>query len=318
MAEGSDEALFEELCRLYWLKPADVPWDFEVLSYVRDRIPASGTIIDVGCGDGIVTSLALGGKLPATYDRYARVEAGYQHIGPGQANDLFANTLVGTSLRGQRRQVDIGIDPKDYHLDAARQTGTYRTVLKETCESMSLPPRSVDLAMAIFALYWVDDLTLAVRNIAEALVPGGSLVTVMPTEFNSAMHGASLLHETYQAMGVEHGVRWFGEMEGNRRRFINRHAGSAAHWGEFFGGFGLRVVDLRPAIHFQRFMIQDTFQRGLFPYFLECSRTATTPEARAAFIDAFTKPVARAILRTTDARKTTEPGAYYLITLVKS
>ena len=312
-----DEALFDELCRLYWLKPADVPWDFEVLSYVNARIPSSGTIVDLGCGDGIVSSLALGGKLPPSYDRYARLVPGHQRIGPGQAGDLFERAQVGTPLTGQRRQIDIGVDPKDYHLDAARSTGTYRSVLKATCEAMTLAPASVDLAMAVFALYWVDDLQRAVTNIAGALKPGGALVTVMPTEFNRDMHGTSVLLEAYRSMGTSFGPGWFAEMEGDRRRFINRHAGDPAHWTRFFGSVGLRVVDLRPCIDFRRFFIQDTFQRGLFPYLLACSDAVKTADERRAFIETFTKPVARAIMRDTEALKEKEPGAYYLMELRK-
>lgn len=314
---GPDHELFDELCRLYWLKPADVPWDFEVLSYVRARIPRSGTVVDLGCGDGIVTSLALGGKLPSTYNRYAGLVGGYQRIGPGQAGDLFEHTLVGAPLTGQRRQVDIGVDPKDYHLEAARRTATYRTLLKAPCEEMALEPASVDLAMAIFALYWVDDLQRSVTNIAAALKPGGSLVTVMPTEYNRDMHGTGILLDAYRSMGTKFGIEWFAEMEGSRRGFINRHAGSAAHWTTFFADFGLKVEDLCPCIHFRRFFVQDTFQRGMFPYLLACAEAVKTPDERADFIETFTKPIARAILRDTDAGKDIEPSAYYLLSLRK-
>jgi len=312
-----EEDLFGQLCRLYWLKPADVPWDFEVLSYVRARIPVAGVVLDVGCGDGIASSLALGGTLPLTYDRYAALTGKYQRIGPGQADDLFENKLTGVAVTGQFRQIDIGVDPKEYHLQAARMTNTYCTLLRATCEEINLPPGSVDFAMAIFSLYWVDDLTRAVRNIASALRSGGEFVTVMPTEFNGEMHGTNLLLEAYKANGARMGMTWFSAMEGNRRQFVNRHAGSRTHWEDFFGRFGLRMVAAEPCIHFQRFFLQDTFQRGLFPYFLACSDEVKTPEERMIFIEKFTKPVARAILTETNALKEKEPSAYYLLTLRK-
>lgn len=91
-----EEELFNQLCRLYWLKPADIPCDFEVLSYLIPRIPSSGTILDIGCGDGIVSSLAVGGKLDTSYNRYAALTGKYQTIGPNQTNDLFEKRQIGT------------------------------------------------------------------------------------------------------------------------------------------------------------------------------------------------------------------------------
>jgi hypothetical protein len=113
------------------------------------------------------------------------------------------------------------------------------------------------------------------------------------------------------------GATWFEEMEGNRRQFINRHAGSADHWRRFFGEFGFAVRDVEACIHFRRFFLQDTFQRGLFPYFRACAQAVKTPEERGVFIETFTKPVARAILEETDGLRGREPSAYFLLTLVK-
>jgi SAM-dependent methyltransferase len=318
MQGAADEALFDQLCRLYWLKPADVPFDFEVLSYVRARLPARGAVLDIGCGDGIVSSLVVGGRLPPGYDRYAGVTGTYQKIGPGQADDIFANALVGTPLSGQARRIDIGVDPKAYHVEAARLTGTYDRLLLATCEGMTLTPASVDFAMAIFALYWVDDLRGAVANIVAALKPGATFVTVMPTELNRDMHGANALLDAYRAGPHAMPVRWFTEMQGNRRDFINRHAGTVDHWTSFFGELGLRVVDATACLHFRRFFLQDTFQRGLFPYVRACSAAAKTAEARASFVETFTKPVARAILDDTGRVEEDEPAAYYLLTLVRA
>src|SRR2546430_16594638 len=59
------------------------------------------------------TLFRSGGRLPLSYDRYAGVTGKYQRIGPGQSNDLFENTLVGTNLTVQSRQIDIGVDPKE-------------------------------------------------------------------------------------------------------------------------------------------------------------------------------------------------------------
>lgn len=313
-----EEELFDQLCRLYWLKPADIPCDFEVLSYLTRRVPLSGVILDIGCGDGIVSSLVVGGKLSPSYNRYAALSGKYQKIGPNQTHDLFENAQVGTKLSGQLRRIDIGVDPKDYHIDAARMTGSYNTLLKTTCESMDVAAESVDFAMAMFSLYWMDSLEQAAKNIAMALKEGGELVTIMPSEFNRHMHGANILSDAFKQTDTMMGTRWFAEMEGNRREFINRHSGSPQHWSNFFEQFGLKLVDLQPCMHFQRFFLQDTFQRGLFPYLLACSEAVRSPDERQAFIEKFTKPVARAIKLETDDLREKEVSAYYLLTLRKS
>lgn len=224
---------------------------------------------------------------------------------------------TGTTLSGQIRSIDIGVDPKDYHLDAARMTGTYKTLLKTTCETMDVAPQSVDFAMAIFSLYWADSLEQAAKNIAAVLRNGAQLVTLMPAESNQHMHGANILSDSFRKTG-QISTRWFAEMEGNRREFINRHSGNPQHWSAFFKKCGLELVDVKPCMHFQRFFLQDTFQRGLFPYLLACSEAVRSSADRQDFIQKFTKPVARAIKAETDDLRDKEPSAYYLLTLRKA
>jgi SAM-dependent methyltransferase len=312
-----NETFFRNLCKLYWLKPADVCFDHEVLAHVDTYRPRNGTYLDIGCGDGIVSGLLMGGEIGDDYDRYSEIEGRYQTIGPNQSSDLFENKITGTPLSNLERQIDLGFDPKEYHLRAARSTGAYAQVRQSTCESFS-EGRKFSFAFAIFALYWVDNLEAAVNSIAKSLDDDGMFVTVMPSEFNTHMHIADVLANHYKQLPLEAAAGWFSEMAGERKYFLNRHAGTAAHWKEYFRKFGLNLINVHPVLSYRRYVTQDGFQRGMFPHFLRCSKVVKTAAERKEFVRTFTRPVAESIFEETNKLEGKEPPAYYVLAFRKA
>ncbi|MBI3174079.1 MAG: class I SAM-dependent methyltransferase [Chloroflexi bacterium] len=148
--------LLIDFLRVYAFQPATALWRAVEVDVFRRHIPDSGTCLDLGCGDGKLTSI------------------------------LFAQTPLG--------QLNfIGIDADE---DETRQAGVNNFYSRvHTCLASQIPEasESIDHIISNSVLEHIPDIEPVIAEAARLLKPGGTFTFSVPsTGFHECLHGPLL------------------------------------------------------------------------------------------------------------------------------
>lgn len=136
----------------------------------------------------------------------------------------------------------VGIDPTRALIDRARELdprGDYRLASAET---MDVAPNSFDLVVSYLTLIDIPDLATAVRNMADALRSGGTLLVANLTSFTTA------------AMPDE----WITDNHGQRRFSMDRYLEERAVWVAFKKNTAIRILNWhRPLSTYMRLFLEN-------------------------------------------------------------
>lgn len=127
-------------------------WQFSMArkALISMQIPANASILDIGCGDGRFTK-------------------------------YFSSTIPDGTV--------IGLDPNPSML-AAAQTNTLPNLSFVLGNAENLPFKNkFDRIVAFNSLHWVSETELALKEVRDALLPGGQvLILVVPVQVRSPLH----------------------------------------------------------------------------------------------------------------------------------
>jgi len=127
------EQIYDELLYAYWLRPESALFRFveaKILLGMKKKY-LKYPVLDLGCGDGIFTSILFGGKINKNYDSYSGVDF--------SQNDVF-NTKAAIPKDFFERKppaIGFGLDIKENSAENARKLGVYDRV--ETGDARHLP-----------------------------------------------------------------------------------------------------------------------------------------------------------------------------------
>lgn len=158
-----------------WLRPFTGLWDAAVgmqLSKIDFPMPS----LDIGCGDGVFSSIFMGTK----YDEKFDIAAGMKSEG----RDLFDSYEEGKFRQfiteEPPRSFDIGIDIKESLVLKAAESGAYRTTrVDDGVLLKSIPSGTIGSAWSNVIKNF-DDVEMAISNVHRVLKPGGFIVTQLP------------------------------------------------------------------------------------------------------------------------------------------
>jgi SAM-dependent methyltransferase len=118
-------------------------------------VPATGRVLDVGCGDGFVTEV-LASKLGSSWEL-------------------------------------IGVDPDPQEAELASRRPVYHRVLVRSASDTGEPAASYDIVLSNSALEHIPDIEATLREVARVLRPGGSFVFTVPSSsFSDWLGGPGL------------------------------------------------------------------------------------------------------------------------------
>lgn len=151
---GVPRALLARFLAVYPFQPATALFRAVEINQVAGKPFPTGTGIDLGCGDGLLTSIL------------------FDLIGP--------------------RQV-VGIDPDPSEIDAARRLGIYQALYLAPGNAIPFPDSLCDWVFSNSVLEHVDDIPGIFREVARVLKPGGTfLFTVPGNQFHACLGGPLL------------------------------------------------------------------------------------------------------------------------------
>ncbi|CAG0968001.1 Dimethylglycine N-methyltransferase [Anaerolineales bacterium] len=209
-----NQELFIEFLRVYAFQPATAFWRAVEVDVLRKFIPTSGVCLDLGCGDGKLTSI------------------------------LFGNiTATGLTI--------VGIDGDENETQRAAQFHFYARI--HTCLASNIPEdaESFDCVISNSVLEHIKDIEAVIAEVARLLKAGGTFIFTVPSPgFHQCLYGPfnsrasretylqemdrRLAHLYYWSAGewkqtlaqhgliIEHQVEYFNLHEAQRWESISR------------------------------------------------------------------------------------------------
>ncbi len=145
-------SLFVDFLCVYAFQPATAFWRAVEVAALRRYLPMTGTILDLGCGDGKLTSIALGS---------------------------FVNNLI-----------LVGIDSDADETSQAARLGIYHRVF--TCPASRIPEDSAsfDAVISNSVLEHIEDIEETIAEVSRLLKHGGRFIFTVPgSDFHACLYG---------------------------------------------------------------------------------------------------------------------------------
>lgn len=149
-----NQELFVKFLRVYAFQPATAFWRAVEVDVLRRFIPSTGHCLDLGCGDGKLTSIVFDGTI-----------------------------REGLSL--------VGIDGDEYETRLAPQSFSYTRV--HTCWASDIPEPSdsFDHVISNSVLEHIQDIEATVEEVARLLKRGGTFLFTVPSPgFHHCLYGS--------------------------------------------------------------------------------------------------------------------------------
>jgi len=152
--------LADFLC-VYAFQPATAFWRSVEVAVLKRHLPTTGTILDLGCGDGKLTSIAFG-------------------------------TLVNSLTL-------VGIDSDADETSQAARLGIYHRV--HTCLASNIPEdsESFDAVISNSVLEHIENIEETIAEVSRLLKNGGRLIFTVPgPDFHACLYGPLTRHASRQ------------------------------------------------------------------------------------------------------------------------
>ncbi len=158
-----------------WLRPLSGLWD-TVVGTKLSQINFTEPSLDIGCGDGVFSSIFLGTE----YDEKFDISFGLKNEG----KDLFDHYEKGSFERVIRvqpkRQFDIGIDIKESLVQKAAETGGYKTTRVDDGVFLKTIPSDSIGSVWSNVIKNFDNIEEAISNVYRVLKSDGFIVAQLP------------------------------------------------------------------------------------------------------------------------------------------
>jgi SAM-dependent methyltransferase len=149
--------LLVDFVQCYPFQPATAWWRTIEIEHLLQLPLPSGTGIDVGCGDGLLTAVIAAQLPPAP-------------------------------------RIWVGIDPDPAEVALAVKTNFYAEVLTGTADHIERPDACFDFAFSNSVLEHIDPVDPVLAEVARVLKPGAPFVFTVPSaDFRACLRGPSFL-----------------------------------------------------------------------------------------------------------------------------
>ena len=172
------EELFDEFFSLNWLRPESALINFTdariLLDFKKNYLKYP--LLDLGCGEGLFTSILFGARINRTYDAYESIDF--------SKTDIY-NTyteLPNDFFRVRPSPIGFGVDIKETAVMKANDLGTYDEVRLGDIRKMPFENESVNSVFSnIVDNIKEEDLDIVFEEVNRVLKTGGYFVFTTPT-----------------------------------------------------------------------------------------------------------------------------------------
>lgn len=258
--------ILREFLNAFWLRPeVALLKTHEYLAL--QRFPFTEPSLDVGCGDGIFSFIAAGGRFGADFDMYQNVAFTERFFQGVDVFDHFDREQFRIDIRKYPdRKITYGLDHKATLLEKAKGLNLYEeTIVADANSAIPLPDQSIATVFCNI-IYILENLDQLLGEMRRVLRDGGRVILQLPEKRAEEV----MIHHLF----AKHGWEWARLIDRNKyaTTFPAYHKHERAYWDEKIQRAGFAVVeqvDLRPdLVH----TIWDIGLRPLFPALMEMYR----------------------------------------------
>lgn len=272
-APGSRQDYLRRHLTPLWLRPESALWYAHESFVVRELLgaPMARPSLEFGCFDGTPTLVLLGGEFGTGFDVYSDVSWSRDSVHWQSLTDDYYNVsrTAGATvdvITTTTERIDVGLSWKQAHLEKAGRLGLYeRLVEHDPNTAMTMFEDGSFETIWAPNLYWVDNLDVALSEMARVLRPGGRMVTVLPDP-------AVLEHMLSRFSGVAD-PGWIRDLDRGRTENFSRQARTRDAWTALFEKNGLAVTRHEWFIPLPVLQVHDIGFRPMFPVFMNMYET---------------------------------------------
>ena len=139
--------ILREFLNAFWLRPEVAL--IKTHEYMAlQRLPFTEPSIDIGCGDGIFSFIAAGGRFGPDFDMYQNITGTEQFFNGVDVFDHYDEKQFGIDIvQPPQRKITHGLDHKASLIAKASHLGLYEnTIVSDANESIPLEDKSVTTA----------------------------------------------------------------------------------------------------------------------------------------------------------------------------
>ena len=171
--------LYDELLHLNWLRPESALLSFieaRILLTLRDKY-MKYPLLDLGCGEGLFTSVLFGARVNRKYDAYEAIDFSKPDIYDTHTElprDFFIT---------RPKPIGFGVDIKESAVRKAKNAGIYDDVRRGDIRKLPFEKCSVSSVFSnMIDDIKKDDLETVFREIGRVLKSNGHFIFTTPTE----------------------------------------------------------------------------------------------------------------------------------------
>ena len=256
------EEIFRNLLPHLWLRPERALWDAIELSAVSKILLPNlkSPSMEYGCTDGLNTFVMLGGRLSFEYDDYSDIPDVQTDDG-GELNfDYFESPpkdILPKIICTPIAKFDLGLSWKISHLTRAARLGVYKKL--NLMQFDKADSENFGKFSTIWApqLFWTSNEFMLEKlvDLESMLNPGGSLITILPTENQKLMDlNAKLKFPPATEKIIDKGIS----------HNFSKNARSPKEWGRMFDKANFEIVE---QIGFMNPIVSRFYHFGFRPMF---------------------------------------------------
>jgi SAM-dependent methyltransferase len=172
--------IYDEYIHLDWLRPESAIIRFlraKIMLDIRDKY-LNYPMLDLGCGDGIFTSILFGARVNKKYDAYEEVDFSKSDV--YNIYKKFPNDY----LVQKSKRIGIGVDIKDSMVKKARNLKCYDSVHTGDIRNIPISTSSVkSVYCSMVDDIKLEDLETVFNDVSRVLCDNGHFVFTTPTEY---------------------------------------------------------------------------------------------------------------------------------------
>lgn len=215
---------------LYFLKPNDAINDTLTASLLI-HFDWSGSVVEIGSGDGVFSYVMHGGRFPLSFDRYLQTDFTRSDI-----YDTHEEKVINTLVSLSHPNIILAIDAKETHIKKNQEIKFAKKCQVAAYEELPLLSNSIE-KIFYYIPHGLKNHSDAISEANRILVLNGKmLILVYDENIKSSFLCYRLSKKLWKPFS-----KYFSRIDGGRFEEISAISKTPEEWDEFFQLYGFKV-----------------------------------------------------------------------------
>ena len=262
IAMNTDKEILASYLSAFWLRPESALYQAAEARIVSPLLfqYENDPILDIGCGNGVNTSLIAGWRFSPDFDVFSDLGLDLDDIYDNPLNEINPVEFI-----KKGRVIDYGVDIKSSMVQRSESLGSFNQVLQSDVVNIPIDDETIGAIYSnVLRDFKGDVLHNALSECSRLLKPNGGLILPTPTEtYRNKLYYYSKAKEL-EDKGDLDGAKYHLMLDRGRSEYCSQQI-SIDDWGKYLKRHGIEIIDTYPLAGKQLTNLWDT---GLRPYTL--------------------------------------------------